>query len=142
MSELPRNAFIGQAAAPTDAELTAALGESRSIWDGLIAEMAEKHGVTVQEWRCYSPKGGWSSRLKRGKRTILWMAPFEGSFLVMFILGAKAVTAARQSGLSARLLRILDEAPRYPEGTGVRLHVKGARDLAAVRKLALFKLEN
>ena len=34
-------------------------------------------------------------------------------------------------------LKLLDEAPRYPEGTGLRLMVKTAKDLAAIRKLAL-----
>jgi hypothetical protein len=39
-------------------------------------------------------------------------------------------------------VRIIDEAPKYPEGTGVRLHIKGPRNIPAVRKLAVIKLEN
>ena len=142
MSELVPNAFIGRAEKPTDAELAAALGVTKPLWDGLLTEMAERHGATVQEWRCFSPKTGWALRLKRAKRTIVWMAPCEGCFRVSFLLGGKAVLAARQSGLSVRMLKILDEAPRYPEGTGIRLQIKGAKDLPAVRKLALAKLEN
>jgi hypothetical protein len=142
MSDRLPNAFIGRTETPTDADLAGALGVTKPLWDGLIAGMAERHGVAIQEWRSYSPKHGWALRLKRAKRTILWMAPFEGSFEVLFILGERAVQAARQSGLSARLLRILDEAPRYPEGTGVRLHIKGPRDIPAVSKLAVVKLEN
>jgi len=60
----------------------------------------------------------------------------------MFALGEKAVLAARRSGLPARLVRIIDEAPKYPEGPGVQLHIKGPRDIPAVRKLAVIKLEN
>jgi len=137
-----RNAFIGRAETPGDADLAAALGATKPLWDGLIAEMAGRHQITVQEWRCYSAKSGWALRLKRGTRTIVWMAPCLESFQVAFILGKKAVDAARQSALGARLLRIIDEAPRYPEGTGIRLLIKGPRDLAAVRKLAVIKLEN
>jgi hypothetical protein len=37
---------------------------------------------------------------------------------------------------------LLDEAPRYAEGTGVRLIVKATEDLASVRKLAAIKLAN
>ena len=70
------------------------------------------------------------------------MAPCEGSFRVSFILGERAVLAARQSGLSARLLKTIDEAPKYPEGTGIRLQIKGPKDMPAVRKLAVAKLEN
>ncbi len=142
MSDLAPNAFIGRTERPTDADLAVALGATKPLWDGLIRDMADRHGVAIQEWNSYSLKAGWALRLKRAKRTILWMAPCEGSFRVSFILGERAVLAARQSGLSARLLRIIDEAPRYPEGTGVRLHIKGPRDIPAVRKLAVVKLEN
>jgi len=142
MSDLAPNAFIGRADRPTDEDLAGVLGPTKPLWDGLVADMSDRHGVTIQEWSSYSLKAGWSLRLKRGKRTILWMSPLQRSFLVTFILGDRAVAAARQSGLSARLLRTLDEAPRYPEGTGIRLPIKGPRDIAAVRKLAVVKLEN
>jgi hypothetical protein len=142
MSDLAPNAFIGKTEKPTEADLATALGATKPLWDALIADMADRHDVAGQEWKSYSVKAGWALRLKRAKRTILWMAPCDGSFRVSFILGKKAVEAAHQSGLSARLLRILDEAPKYPEGTGVRLHIKGPRDIPAVSKLAAVKLEN
>jgi hypothetical protein len=142
MSDLVPNAFIGRAERPTDADLAGALGATKPLWDGLIADMADRHDVAVQEWNCSSPKTGWALRLKRAKRTILWMAPCEGSFRISFILGERAVLAARQSGLSARLLKTIDAAPKYPEGTGVRLQIKGPKDMPAVRKLAVAKLEN
>jgi hypothetical protein len=40
------------------------------------------------------------------------------------------------------VLKLLDEAPHYAEGTGLRLVVKAAKDLAAIQKLALIKLAN
>ena len=125
-----------------DADLAEALGPLKPVWDALLADLAAKHGVTVQEWTSYSVKAGWSLRLKRGKRTIVWMAPCDGCFRVAFILGDKAVLAARQCGLSAGALRALDEAERYPEGTGVRLLIKGPKDVPTVKKLAVVKLEN
>jgi hypothetical protein len=142
VSALPLNAFIGKSEKPTDAGLGKVLGPMKPVWDSLIAELASQHQVAIQEWKCYSLKSGWSLRLMRGKRTILWMAPCSGCFRVAFILGDKAILAARQGGLSARLLRMLDEAEKYPEGTGIRLHVRGTRDLANVVKLAEIKLRN
>ena len=109
---------------------------------GEFACMAAQLGVPVQEWNSYSVKAGWSLRLKRAKRTIVWMSPCEGCFRVMFILGDKAVAAARQSGLPARVLRLIDEADKYPEGTGIRLLIKTPRDLPSVKKLAAIKLAN
>jgi len=136
------NAFIGRAKKPTEEELAAALGSAKAVWDRFIARLAEEDGVDVQEWSSYSPKAGWSLRLKRKKRTIVWLAPCEGSFRVAFILGEKAMKAARECGLPARVVKILEEAPKYPEGTGVRIAVKGAKDIAVLRKLAEIKLAN
>ena len=53
-----------------------------------------------------------------------------------------AVKAARQSKLPKSVAKVIEDAPRYPEGTGVRLTVKAAKDLGAIRKLAIIKLEN
>ena len=136
------NAFIGWAKQPTDTELAGALGSTKSLWDGLIADLASEHQVDVQEWKCYSAKSGWSLRLKHGKRTIVYLSPCAGGFHVAFILGDRAVEAARQGKPSKRLLELLDQATRYPEGTGVRLEVHGPKDIPTIKKLALCKLEN
>jgi hypothetical protein len=136
------NAFAGRASQPAEADLEAALGNAKPVWDKLIAILAEDHGVATQEWRCHSVKTGWALRLLRGKRTIVWLSPCPGCFRVSFILGAMALQAARASGLAAAGVEALERAVKYPEGTGVRLLIKSARDLAAVKKLAIAKLEN
>ncbi len=141
-TSLVPNAFIGRPEVPTDLDLDNALGPAKPLWDVLLADLATQHDVAVQEWRCYSPKTGWALRLKRGKRTIVWLAPCPGCFRVSFILGDKALLAARQSRLSAAALSALDHAQRYPEGTGVQFLIKGKRDLPAIMKLAAVKLQN
>ena len=132
------NAFIGRTKPPTDDELSAELGAVRALWDELLTELA----LPIQEWNSYSPKAGWSLKVKLGKRTILYLAPCHNTFRVAFVLGAKAVEAARQSNLPKAVMKIIDEAPRYPEGTGVRLEITARKHLAAVRKLAEVKLAN
>lgn len=121
--------------APPEAELTAGLGESKSLWDAIIAEFS-----TAQEWKRYSQKDPWSLRVFRGKRTIVWLSPREGWFQAGIILGDKAIQAAREGKPSLRLRKLIDEAPRYAEGTGLRIEVKNARDLALVRKLVEIKI--
>jgi hypothetical protein len=142
MTELTPNAFIGWPKQPTDAELAAALGATKAIWDRLIAELAAEHAVDVRDWNCYSAKAGWSLRLKRGKRAIVYLAPCSGCFRAAFVLGDKAVEAARRGKLSKRLIQMLDQAERYPEGTAIRIEVRSPRDIAAIKKLAILKLEN
>ena len=136
------NAFINKPTPPSDVEVAAALGPATAAWDQLLNDLAQEFGVTVQEWKCHSPKWGWALRVKRKARTIVWLAPCEGGFNVAFILGDKAMLAARQSKLPKRIVEALDAAPKYPKGTGVRLHVKSTRAVGALKKLAAIKLAN
>ena len=135
-----KNAFIGKKNQPTDDEIAAALGATSPLWDELLDWFATERGVAVHEWKSYSPKSGWSLQLKLKKRTIVHMAPYVGSFVVACILGDRAVKAALASDLPKPLAKAIAEAPHYPEGTGIRLIVKNARDLATVERLAPFKL--
>ena len=136
------NAFINKPKQPTNAELAAALGPAKAAWDQLLADLAQEYGANVREWNSYSLKAGWSLRVKRKTRTIVWLAPCPGAFRVAFILGDKAVLAAQEAKLPKRILKIINEAPKYPEGTGVRLEVKSSKDIATLKKLAAIKLAN
>ena len=59
-----------------------------------------------------------------------------------FALGDKAVAAARASGLPKRVVKIIDEAKKYAEGTAVRIDVNGPEDVAVVKTLAAIKLDH
>ena len=87
------------------------------------------------------PSGAWrrASNARRGPSSL---SPSERCFIVAFILGDKAVRAARLATLPKRIVAALDTAPKYPEGTGVRLRVRANRDVAALKKLAAIKLAN
>jgi len=135
------NAFIGKPEKPSEQDLAAVLGPAKAVWDQLVADLAGE-GVDVQEWNSYSRKAGWSLRLKHKERNIVYLTPSRDCFMASFALGDKAVKAARQSGLPKRVLAILDTAKRYAEGTAVRIEVKGFKDIAIVKKLAVMKLEN
>jgi len=136
------NAFLDQPAKPTGAELTAALGPSMSLWNQLVGDVAKESGVNVQEWKSISKKYGWSLRLKLKQRNIVYLSPHHGCFTAIFILGDKAVKVAHSAGLPASVIKLLDEAKRYAEGTGVRIEVKGPKDIAIVKKLTTIKLQN
>jgi hypothetical protein len=136
------NAFIGKASQPTDDELTAELGESRRLWDDVLARLASECKIVDQEWNSYSKKAGWSLRLKVKKRNILYLGPRHGSFRVAFVLGDRAVAAARAGKLPRSILKMVEEGQHYPEGTAVRFDVSGLKDVDAVVKLAAIKLQN
>ena len=139
---MPPNAFIGKSHPPTDAELAEALGPAKALWDQLLASLAAEHKLTVQEWNSYSPKAGWSLRLKNKDRNILYLSPCKGEFRAAFALGDKAVAAARQSDLPPGVIKIISEAKRYAEGTAVRFVTVKAKDIPSIVKLAGIKLAN
>jgi hypothetical protein len=136
------NAFIGKTTEPTAGELSAALGRTATLWNQLVDSLCKEQAGIYQEWYSLKPKYGWTLLLKFKKRRIAYLGPSSGCFLVAFILGDKAVAAARESSLSRPVLKLLDEAPLYAEGTGLRLVVKTTRDLPTIRKLAQIKLAN
>lgn len=136
------NAFAGKAKKPSDSELAGELGSAKTLWDQIVADLAEEHEIDAQEWNSYSKKAGWSLRLKRKERNIVYLSPHRGCFTASFALGDKAVQVARHSGLPPQVLKIISEAKRYAEGTAVRIEVKTSKDVAVVKKLAAVKLEN
>ena len=135
------NAFIGRKTQPSAKDLAAALGDSLDAWNELTRWLTSK-SISAREWHSISPKYGWALRPKLKSRTILYMSPCAGCFRVSFILGDRAVAAARASKLPKTLLEEIAGARRYAEGTGARLLVKVAEDLAAVRTLVEIKLQN
>src|SRR3990172_971882 len=139
-SHMHLNAFINKPRKPSDAELSIALGPTKALWDKII-DVAREMGAVDHEWKSFSEKYGWSLRLKQKKRNILYLSPATGSFLASLILGDRAMAASRQSGLTKKMMKVLAEANRYPEGTAIRIDVRKKADLGTITKLIAIKLE-
>ena len=138
---LPRNAFIGKKERPTDADLAAALGDAKPLWDRLVSELIADSPELTPEWKFYSLKMGWAFRLQHQKRNIVHFGPRKGSFQVALIFGEKGLRAVREAALPDRVRVLVATAPKYPEGTGIRFQV-AENDIPVIRKLARIKLEN
>jgi len=137
------NAFKEKIDQPTEPEIAAALGPAINTWSEFIKWMADEEGVRDQEWKgIVVKKYGWSLRLKLKKRNIVYLGPGEGCFMVSFVLNDKALKAAKETRLPKAVAEEIAAAPRYPEGNGVRLVVKHAADLSAIRKIVAIKLGN
>ena len=136
------NAFAGKATQPSEAELAGVLGPAKAVWDQLLAELAEDCNLTAKEWNSYSRKAGWALRLKRGERNIVYLSPGDGCFMASFVLGDKAIGAARAGKLPQSVIDAMDHAKRYAEGTAIRLDVRTPRQIAPVKKLVAIKLDN
>ena len=134
------NVFIGKKEEPTPAELFAALGKSKKLWDELVSAVADI--APAQEWSSYSMKAGWSLKLKKKDRTILYLTPCAGSFRASFALGDKAIKIAQESPFPKSMLNLIKEAKKYAEGTAVRVEVNTTEDVATVKQLAAIKSAN
>lgn len=137
------NAFIGKATQPTETELAAALGLAAVHWHSLIQSITEEVGITGQEWKgVVVKKYGWSLRLKIKTRTIVYLSPGTGCFMVSFVLSDKALAAARALRTPKLVKDALAGAQRYPEGNGIRILVRSTACLAALRRIAAVKATN
>ena len=135
------NAFAGSRTRPTRTQLSEALGGAIERWDEFVAQATSAFGLKP-EWNSFSPKYGWSLRLKKKDRNIVYLSPERGRFMTAFILGGRAVAAVRAGGLPEWVREMLDQAPRYPEGTGLRIPVTETTDLGALLDLVRIKLEH
>lgn len=136
------SAFDDKKSPPTASELQQMLGRTYTHWKKLIAHVASECAPVDESWNFAGAKWGWSLRLKRKKRTVLYMTPCRRHFLVGFVLGDRAVQAAHDEALPGPLLAEIDGARKYAEGRGVRIRIGTLRDLDNAKRLAAIKMAN
>jgi hypothetical protein len=136
------SAFDDKATPPTDHTLGRMLGRTYALWNRLKSDLQESHGPLDEQWSFAGKNYGWSFRLKQKKRALVYMTPCRGYFLASFALGEKACRAAHERGVPSPILDIVDAAPKYAEGRGVRIPVRNQRDVRGVEQLAAVKAAN
>lgn len=136
------NLFTDKTHAPESDELAIALGCSIDSWNELRGRIAIQHAPVSEEWIFGGKNHGWSLRLKQKKRAVLYLTPCPGFFRVGLAMGEKAVRAALQQDLPASVIDLIERAPKYAEGRGIRIEIRTANDLATVEALAAIKMAN
>lgn len=136
------SAFLDRGSPPSERSLEAVLGRSNGLWVRLRASLSAEFTPLQEKWSFSGKSHGWILQLRQKKRTVLYMVPCPGYFVASFALGESACQATQQSGLPSQVLEIIRQAPKYPEGRGVRLEVRDEKDLANVEKLASIKMTN
>ena len=122
---------------PDDASLSAALRNTRPLWDELI-----RLSGGCGEWKFYSKTAGWSYPVKQGKRTLFYMMPKEGFVQIVFVLGERAVEAAIMTDLPAKILDEIINARTYVEGRSLCVQLCEAADMETIRILLQIKQAN
>lgn len=130
--------FHDPAMRPGDRDLAHALGPVDPLWRRFTHRVRVSCGPLTDEWS-FSKGFGWTLRLKQPARVLVYLTPGPSYFLASFALGEKACTAIRKAGVPADIRAIIDAAPKYAEGRGVRIPVRTKTDLEAVLKIAGIK---
>ena len=134
--------FCDKSHPPDESGLAEALGKSAALWveirDGVRADWES----VVEEWKYYGAKYGWSLKTLHKKRNLFFFIPGEGSFMISFVFGDKAVAAIEESDLPQALIEEVRSAKKYAEGRGLRIAVGSSRDVEHVRKLVAIKMTN
>lgn len=129
-----------QSRTPSPDDVSAVLGPSVDRWYRLIEAIGENHPPVDQVWNYGGATIGWTLRLKRNDRVIVYLIPQHGVFLAGLVLGERAIQNAESLQIPDHVRALLDAAPRYAEGRGFRVPVHSDDDLTAVVQLAAAKM--
>ncbi len=135
-----KSIFTDKNAVPTSADLQLALGNSFQFWQELEVFAKKSYPGYVEEWS-FSPKFGWSYRLKDSKRVIVYLLPRDNFFKVAFVFGEKATNTITDSAVSEAIKKELLSAKVYAEGRGIRLVVTSDNNVADIKSLIEIKIK-
>lgn len=127
---------------PTDAALAEALGKNKKHWDAIDEHVARASEGLEREWKFYGAKHGWTYKVTRKKKAVLYLVPHGKSFTASMALREKAVEAVRRSNLPPELVAEIDSAKTYPEGKPARIEVTSQKKVDIVKRLIAIKLGN
>jgi len=121
---------------PQDEAIRTHLGDVFPLYRALLGG-----GPFTPQWRYYGEKYGWSLKLFEKKRNLCFIGPKEGYFDVAFIFGERVRDAALAGPEPEEIKTMLRQARHFPEGWGVTVSVRGARELEQVERLLAIKRE-
>lgn len=113
----PDPAFPDPRTTPTAAELDKKIGPAAAkLIARTFAALTKAHPQLILEWK-FSEEVGWHEIPMLKRRRVLYLVPKRGDFRFSVIIGGKAVDDLRAGPHGQAIARLLETAPRYPEGT-------------------------
>jgi hypothetical protein len=115
-------------------------GPAACLWTEVVETLRGAHSPLTERWVYGGSKYGWSCRLERGKKGILYLTPDVGHIRMGMALSDAARDAVMAAEVPAQVRQALAVATRAPEGWPVRLPIRSAEDVALTLRLAEIKL--
>jgi len=132
--------FEDKALMPSLEDVAEVLGDAKVLWDDIVDYIEKVYGQFTEEWKHYGKASGWTLLLKLKKRTILYLFPQNGYFIIQFVYGEKAIEKALGSDLPEAIMASIKAASFYVEGRSFRVDVRCSSDVSWITKLIDVKL--
>ena len=139
---MSENKFLEKEPVPNDELLKKTIGLTFKHLEEIRTNIRENYGETIEEWKYYGKKYGWTLKTFLKKRNLFFITAYEDSFNLVFIFGDKAVRVIEESDISPDLKEQVLSARKYAEGRGLTIHVNNDTYVKDIKKLIDIKIKN
>ena len=123
---------------PDDKVLSRALGKAKSAWDSFMDFLDESCPSFTGEWRYYNDGKSWLYKVTKKKKTICWVAVFNGKFKTGFYFPERAEVLIKKSKLAKKYVDQFANN-KYGKTRGINVEIKKSADLKATKTLIEIK---
>jgi hypothetical protein len=134
--------FNKKDAIPDEEMVRKALGSSYAYLENIRQFVKEEIGETVEEWKFYGQKLGWTLKKYLKKRNLFFIGMYPGYFRIAFVFGDRAANNVFDSDIAEVLKKELSEARKYAEGRGINIKVDDDTYLDDIKELIRIKVQN
>ncbi len=132
--------FTDKERKPTIAEIVAAIGSQKPLWENLDSFMAESYKLKG-DFAFYGKNYGWALRFRKAGKALLSLYPGREAFTAQVIIGQEQAEKALSAGLSEKAIKIIEDAHPYPEGRWLFIKVESEQDLNDIKQLLTAKTQ-
>ena len=134
--------FNTKDAMPDEEMVRKALGSSYAYLENIRQFVNEEIGDTVEEWKFYGQKLGWTLKKFFKKRNLFFIGMYPGYFRIAFVFGERAANNIFESDIAEVLKKELSEARKYAEGRGINIKVDDDTYMDDIKELIRIKVKN
>ncbi|WP_315821265.1 DUF3788 family protein [Paraflavitalea speifideaquila] len=109
--------YTDQAKKPVHKLFRDALDRTYDQWSDIRDYVFQNRPGTEELWY-FNSKVGWHIRLRYHKRVIVYSIPCDQYFVILLVLGEKAVGEALDSSISSATKTIIQQSAAHTEGRG------------------------
>lgn len=136
-----KSIFIDKNKTPDDSDLKLGLKDCYKLWKELENYTLDCDTQNKPLWKFTSEKFGWGFQIKDKKRTIVYLLPRDKYFKVGLVFGKKAVEKIMSTKIHDSIKKLINDAPEYAEGKGIRIDINDESQLNDIKALIEIKIK-